>query len=190
MAVTPTDIVNQAIQYIGDNQSAVTGIAPNFDSSPAGKAAAVLYGPCVEAVGRQFGWDFARHTVALAPSGNAAPFPWTFEFLYPTGGVQVWQLLPTAPAPDPNNPLPVNWVIANAIVGGNQKKVIQCDLAAPVAVYNNNPSESTWDPLFREAVVRLLASELGMALAGRPDTSAAMLDSGARFEGVGEQRAN
>lgn len=190
MAVTATDIVNQAIQYIGDNTAPVTGAAPTFDSSPAGKAAAILYAPCVQTVARQFGWDFARNTAALVATGNAAPFPWSFEYLYPGNGVQVWQLIPAAPAPDPNNPLPVNWVVANAIVGGAQKKVIQCDLADPLAVYNNTPGESTWDPLFREAVARLLASELGMALAGRPDTAAAMLDSGARFEGAAEQRMN
>lgn len=190
MAVTPTDIVNQAIQYIGDNQSPVTGNYPAFDGSPAGKAAAILYLPAVQAVGRQFGWDFARNTAALAASGNVAPFPWTREYIYPGNGVQVWQLIPTAPAPDPNNPLPVNWVVANAVVGNTQVKVIQCDLVAPLAVYNNTPNESTWDPLFREAVARLLASEMGMALAGRPDTAAAMLDSGARFEATGEQRVN
>lgn len=187
---TSTDIVNQAIQLIGDNQPLVTGVAPNFDTSPAGVAAASLYMPCVQTVGRQFGWDFSRNTFALQPSGNAAPYPWAREYLYPGNGVQVWQLIPTAPAPDLNNPLPVNWVVANAIVGANQAKVIQCDLINPLAVYNNTPTESTWDPLFREAVVRLLSSELAMALEGKPDTAAAMLESGARFEAAGEQRVN
>lgn len=189
MAVTSTDIVNQAIQYIGDNQPAVTGVAPSFDSSPAGKAAAALYAPCVAAVGRQFGWDFARRTVALTVSGNTPPFPWTVEYLYPTNGVQVWQLLPPT-LTDVNNPLPVNWVIANTQVSGTQTKVIQCNLASAQAVYNNNPSESTWDPLFREAVVRLLASEMSMALAGRPDSAQAYLESGAAFEGAGQGRAD
>lgn len=190
MAVSSTDIVNQALQYIGDNAPVVTGTAPNFDTSPAGKAAALLYTPCVQAVGRQFGWDFARNNATLVATANIAPYPWGHEYRYPGNGVQVWQLIPNDPTADPNNPLPVNWVVANAIVAGTQTKVIHCDLVAPLAVYNNMPNESTWDPLFREAVVRLLASEMGMALAGRPDTAAAMLDSGARFEGVGEQRAN
>lgn len=190
MAVTSTDIVNQAIQLIGDNQPLVTGVAPNFDVSPAGVAAAALYTPCVQTVGRQFGWDFARNTAALAASGNVAPNPWLQEYLYPGNGVQVWQLIATVGVFDPNNPLPVNWVVANALVSGVQKKVIHCDLVAPLAVYNNMPTESTWDPLFREAVVRLLASALGMALEGKPDTAAAMLESGAKFEAVGEQRVN
>lgn len=187
MAVTSTDIVNQAIQLFGNSQPAVTGVSPNFDDSPAGKAAAKLYAPCVATVGREFGWDFARNIVALTASGNAAPFPWSREYLYPSNGVQVWQLTPAA-LTDANNPLPVNWAIGNTVVATVQTKVIWCDLAAARAIYNNNPNENTWDPLFREAVVRLLASELSMALAGRPETSQSMLESGAAFEGLGERR--
>ena len=187
MAVTSNDIVNQAIQLFGNNQPRVTGNAPNFDSSPTGKAAALLYGPCVQTVGRQFGWDFARNSFALAPTGNVAPFPWAYEYTYPANGIEIWQLLPATVA-DPNDPLPVNWSVGNTVVGSIQTKVIWTNQSGAVAIYNNNPTESTWDPLFREAVVRLLASELGMALAGRPETSQNLLESGAAFESLGESR--
>ena len=184
---TATDIVNQAIQLIGDNQPPVTGNAPGFDSSPAGKAAAVLYVPCVQTVGRRFGWDFARNLVALTLTGNPATVLWPFEYLYPANGVQVWQLVPAVLA-DPNNPLPINWSVGNALVGGAQRKVIWTDLANAKANYNNAPNENTWDPLFREAVVRQLASEFAMALAGKPETSQSLLESGNGFEGIGEGR--
>ena len=188
MPVTSNDIANQALQYIGDNQAAVSGTAPVFDSSSAGKALARIYTPCVQTVGRKFGWDFARNQVALALSGNAAPVPWAFEYLYPGNGVEIWQLVPPAPPADVNNPLPVNWQIANVQVGGVQTKVIQCNLANAVATYNNAPGEALWDALFRQAVVRTLAGALAMALEGKPDTAAAMLESGARFEQIGEGR--
>lgn len=184
---TSTDIVNQAIMLFGDNQPLVTGVAPSFDSSPAGKAAAQLYVPCVQTVGRQFGWDFARRTFTLVLSGNTAPFPWTVEYAYPPNGVEVWQLLPPSTT-DANNPLPVNWVVANTLVSSVQTKVIQTNLASALAVYNNNPNENMWDPLFREAVVRLLASEMAMAISGRPDSMQALLESGAAFESIGEGR--
>lgn len=187
MPETSNSVANSAIQLIGDNQPAVTGFAPNFDNSPAGKALAQLYTPCVRTVGKQYGWDFARNTVALTLSGNPAPFPYAFEYLYPGNGVEVWQLMPAA-IPDANNPLPVNWVVANTLVAAVQTKVIQTDLVAASAVYNNVPSESTWDALFREAVVRLLSSELSMALAGKPDVAEGMIQSGAAFENIGEGR--
>ena len=38
-----------------------------------------------------------------------------------------------------------------------------------------NVTEAQWDPLFAEAVVRTLASELSMAIAGRPDFSKVIL---------------
>lgn len=187
MTVTSNDVANQAIQIIGDNQPAVTGLAPTFDSSPAGVALAKLYAPCVATVARQWEWDFARKTSALALSGGTAPFPWNLEYLYPTNGIEVWQLLDPALA-DLNNPLPVNFVVGNALVSAVQKKVIWTNLVNALAVYNNNPTEDTWDALFREAVVRLLASELAMALEGKPDTAQAYLESAQGFAGTAAGR--
>ena len=190
--LTSTDIVNQAINLIGDDMPPVTGVAPNFDTSTAGKAAAQLYTLCVQAVGRQFGWDFARNQVTLTASGNVAPFPMgmPFEYLYPSNGIQVWQLGPdfTAVAFDPNNPAPVNFSVGNTLVLGVQTKVIWTDQAAARAIYNNSPTESTWDPLFQMAVVRLLASAMAMAVAGKPDVAESMLASGSAFETLGESR--
>jgi hypothetical protein len=138
-------------------------------------------------VGRQFAWDMARNTVALTLSGNPAPFPWSFEYLYPTNGIEVWQIHPNVVA-DANNPLPQSWNIGNAVVAGQQQRVVWANLAAAYCTYNNNPNENTWDSLFREAVVRLLASELSMALAGKPDAAEGYLQSGAAFETIGEAR--
>lgn len=186
MTVTAVDIVNQAAQLIGNNQPPVTGNAPGFDQSTLGKAAAALYAPAVATVARQHGWDFARHAVALKPTGNLPPLGWSNEYLYP-GTVEIWQIQPPVIA-DPNNPLPVNWLVANTIVAGVQRKVVVTNIADAVAIYNNNPTEDTWDPLFREAVVRLLASEFATSTAGRPETAQALLESGAAFETIGEGR--
>lgn len=187
MPVTSNEIANQAIQLIGDNQPLVTGFAPNFDSSAAGVALSKLYIPVVQTVGRQFAWDMARSTVALSLSGNIAPFPWSFEYLYPPNGIEVWQLHP-GNLGDVNNPLPENWSIGNAIITGQQQRVVWTNLANAFATYNNSPNENTWDSLFREAVVRLLASELSTALAGKPDFAQMYLESGSAFETVGEGR--
>jgi len=187
MAVTSNEIANQAIQLIGDNQPAVTGQAPNFDTSTAGIALSKLYIPCVRTVGRKFGWDFARSQFTLALSGNAPPVGWAYEYVYPAFGVEVWQLLPAA-ITDPNNPLPVRWSVGNNEVGGTQTKVIWSNLANALCNYNNAPSEATWDPGFRESVVRLLASELAMAIAGKPDTMQTLTETFGAFEGIAESR--
>jgi len=185
---TSNDIANQAINYIGDNQPFVTGQAPTFDNSTAGKVLQKIYAPCVATVQRQWGWDASRNTAALTLSGNTPPLPgYLYEYLYPPNGIEVWQLVPTALS-DPNNPLPVNWSVGNNVVNGNQTKVIWTNLQNALATYNNNPSEGTWDPLFREAVVRLLASELAIAIAGKPDTSQLYLESGSAFEQAAEAR--
>ncbi len=181
-------IVNQAIQYMGGNQPPVTGNAPNFDDSPAGVAAKQFYSAVVQTAGRQFGWDFARNTFTLVPSGNVAPDPWTYEYLYPPAAIEVWELKPAVT--DPNNPLPTNWTVANTLVAAVQTKVIQAGFANAVAVMNNNPSESVWDPGFREAVVRLLASVMAAAIAGKPDLAQSYLESASSFETSAESRSD
>ena len=113
MADTPTTIVNQAIQLIGDDQPPVTGVYPTFDSSLAGVAAAALYGPCVATVGQKFAFGFSRQYVSLTLSGNTAPMGWAYEYLYPTTAIEIRQLMPMTVA-DLNNPLPQNWSLGNS----------------------------------------------------------------------------
>ncbi len=180
---TSNSIANEAINLIGDNQPSVTGYAPTFDSSAAGKALQQLYAPTVAAVARQHEWDFARTNAALSLTGNLAPFPWAFEYAYPAQCVQIWQLAP-ASLTDPNDPLPVNWIAGNS----SQGRVVWTNLAGALAIYNANPPEAIWDALFRESVVRLLASGLAMALAGKPDVAKDLLESGGAFSQMAESR--
>ena len=184
---TATDIVNQAIQYIGNNQKPVTGTYPNFDTSVAGVAASYLYGPCVQTVMKQYGWDFGRTIAALTVSGNTAPLPWTYEYLYPADGLTVLQLMPPS-LTDKNNPAPIEWTVANVGVTGTPTKIIWSNQITASAVYSNFPPPSVWDVGFREAVARLLASELAMAIAGKPDVSEKTLESAGAFEGAAEMR--
>lgn len=187
--VQPVDIVNEALNLIGNNAPAVTGAPPNFDTSANGKAAANLYAPCVATVARMNGWDFARRSVALTPSGNTAPFPmgFSFEYLYPPGGVEIWQVQNPA-LTDANNPLPVNYEVGNTDIAAVPTKVIWCDFDNAIGLYNNNPGPDLWDPGFRQAVVRLLASALDLATAGKPEAAQLMLENYGKFEAAAEMR--
>lgn len=185
MALTPTDIVNRAIQIIGDNQAPVTGTFPSFDTSTAGVAASILYPDVVQTVAKRYGWDFSRNTVTLTLSGSAPP-NWTYQYLYPTNGLEIRQLMP--PAPDRNNPLPVSWSVANADIASVPTKVIWTNVQNAVAVITNQPPVALWDAGFVEAVVRLLASGLAMAVPGRPETSSNQMEAFGMFEQQGIAR--
>lgn len=191
---TSNTVANQALNLIGNNTAPVLGEWPNFSSGTgtagtAGKALNLLYGPCVATVQQQFEWDASRKEVNLSPSGGVASLGFAYEYLYPANGIQVWQIRDRV-ALDPFDPIPYNFVEGNAVVGTAQVRVIWTDVASAAAIYNNNPIENNWSPGFREAVVRLLASELAVALAGRPDTAQGLLDSASGALAGAKGRAN
>lgn len=185
--LTSNDIVNRAIALISDDQAPVQGQYPNFDSTPAGQACNQLYNGVIQTLLRKGDPDFARATVALGLTGNAAPVGWAFEYTYPANGIQIRQLLPTAIV-DPNDPLPINWVVGNATVAGTPTKVIWTNQQTAKVTYTAQPPEGLWDSLFVEEAVRLLASELAMALAGRPDTAQNTFESAMGFGQIAQGR--
>ena len=183
MAVLDVDIVNEALSLIGDDGPAVTGAAPNFDTSTNGKIAAKEYVSAVQAIARQFSWDFTRTVVTLTLSGNAAPFPWAYEYIYPPLCQQLWEIAPPSLA-DMNNPLPIDNIVGTAIVAASAARVIWCNQANAQAVYNGLPPPAAWDSLFRAVVVRFLASQFAMAGAGKPDTAQGYLEASSALMNV------
>lgn len=186
---TPLQIVNEAMQLMGNNAPAVTGAPPNFDDSAGGKAAALLYAPTVATVARSFGWDFARHSAALVATVNPNPpmLGFTNEYLYPAEAVEIMQVRrPTIT--DPYNPLPVNYLVGNVTIGGLPKKVIWTDFAGAIAVYNNNPHPDLWDAGFHQAVIRLLANCFDLAIAGKPEAAQLAIENYGKFQAAAETR--
>jgi hypothetical protein len=188
-ALTSNAVANQALQLIGDNQPAITGSFPNFDSSAAGIAMANIYPWAVRTVGRQNLWDFARAVAALALTANVAPLGFAFEYAYPASAVQLVQLMPQALA-DSNNPLPIDWTVGNTLVVGVQTKVIWTNLASAQAIFSVIPDPSVWDPGAQEAIVRLIASELAVAIAGRLDTAQSYLESSSQIGATMAERTD
>jgi hypothetical protein len=189
VAVTSTSVVNEAIMLMGGNQPLVTGVAPNFDTSASGKAAALLYAPTVAAITRQGVWDFARAEVALVNTTYTPPFMFQYEYAYPANCNQVLQVLgPSTPVV--NNPVPVNWSVGTSLFeGGSPVKVIWTNLSAAWCFYSSSaPLENLWDPLFHQAVVRLLSSSMAMALAGKPDVAMNLIEQAGKFTELGETR--
>lgn len=202
--VQSVDIVNRAIGLIGDNQPLVTGSGnyptPTFDTSPAGLAASVIYVDAVNTMARQHSYDCLRKTLALVLTGRVAPFPWAYEYQYPADMIQLWQIIPGSALPpagnlapvwmlDNNDPKPTRWSVATDTISGIVTKVILSNDAGALAVYGAMPNENVWDAGFTHTVVRFLASELAMAIAGRPETSARELQNTGQFAAMAQRRS-
>lgn len=83
-------------------------------------------------------------------------------------------------------------VSAATLTGGTvtQQKVIWSSVLNAQAVVTNSPPEPTWDALFTDAVVRLLGSELNLALASKPDSSDIVGRQSQELEQAGERRTD
>lgn len=188
---SPAEIVNRATVYMGgfDSNQPITGTpATNFNGTPLGIAAAAIYGDVVQTTAKEWGWDFQRNVAKLVLSGGAGQFDFSLEYLYPTNGIEVLNILP-ATGNDPNNPIPPLWTIGNSTVMGVTSKVIWCNMVNAVAAISGQPPVSTWDAAFVEAVVRGMASALGMGAAGRPETAQLELERASGAVQMGKGRA-
>jgi hypothetical protein len=173
-STTSTTIVNRALQEISA-QATVTGTNPAFDGSAAGNAASILYTPSVQTLLRQTDYEFSRAVETLTPASIAPPLNWGYAFNYPGDCIKIRQILPGTLSTN-NDPQPITWDVITTFVSGSQARVICTNIPASTIVYTTNSvSESEWDSLFEETVVRYLASEFVMALGGRPDFSEKML---------------
>jgi hypothetical protein len=187
---TSTDIVNRSLQQIAA-QATVTGFNPTFDGSAAGNAAGILYTPVVKTLLRSQDWEFARREwigTTVPPSLPPIIQPWQFIYLYPADCERLLQVFPAAPSAF--DPQPVRWSVAEIVVtaglGTAPAKAILTNQAAAALTYTSNSIlEDQWDSIFAESVVRLLASELAMALGGRPDFSEKMLATAGQLASSG-----
>lgn len=170
---TAATIVNQALQLIAA-QATVTGVNPTFDGSAAGNAAGILYQPAVDLLLRQTDYEFSRVDVALTLTA-VVPYPWPYAYLYPTDCLKIRQVKPATW--DLNDPPPVRWTEMEANISGNPTRIIGCNIAGAVLTYTTYAvTEAEFDSIFQETLVRLLASELVMAIGGRPDFSGKLLE--------------
>lgn len=184
-----SNVVNEALQLIGFDGNAVTGSAPTFDTSTAGQSAALFYNDSIAAVTRLHQWDFARTTAPLVLSGNPAPFPWSYEFIYPEDCVQLWQVTPQTIA-DVNNPAPSDWVRGVNIIGSIQQSVIWTNVSLAQAIYAGSPTPASWDPVFRANVILYLASRFAVSLLGKPDLAQSLFEQVGTMTQIGSTRSD
>lgn len=186
--VSPADIVNQSLEYAGNQVSVGYSSGSFTGDTTAAAAATVLYAPTWQMVARQLDPDFARRTNPLVlQSGGNLPPGWMLEYAYPSDCLRLRTLAP--PSYDPFDPQLILGNVAIDVITGSSVKVIYTNQVGAHAVYTSlNVNENEWDSLFREAVCRQLANPLSMALQGRPDYARELLQQALQYEQLAELR--
>lgn len=169
---TDTTICNRALaECVG--RYTLTGTAPNFDSSAAAQACALLYQPAWQMMLRQQDTEFSRRTVSLTAAGTPT-YPWSNAYQYPDDCLKIRSVVPATW--DPNDPQPVRWSEQDQVIATVPTRIILTNVPNAELVYTTSSvTPAIWDTNFEEAVVRFLASQLALAIAGRPDLSRTLL---------------
>lgn len=183
MSVLPADIVNRALDAIGNKNS----VGDLQEGTTEARVGLRIYSQIVQFVLEQRDWGFARDAVNLtllktAPVGgygvnpwnpvtNPAP-PWQFSYAYPTGTIKVRSVRPV-PAVTPEYAPRFN-AFVDAYDDQLAQKVILTNLVNAQAVITlqvMNPNE--WqEPSFTEAVIAALAGGIERALRDPADQAA------------------
>ena len=183
-SLTSWQVVNRALTEIVQQPGVSSGTpATNFDGTPQGIYAATLYPGAVNLLLRQQDPEFARRVIALSLSGGTAPYPWAYEYVYPTDCVRVRQVRPASW--DVTDPQPIRWDVGN----NGSETVVWSSVASAALTYTSNAvTEGEWDDGFTEIVVRYLGSQLALPVSGRPDFSREMMEISGRMSGSLSQK--
>jgi hypothetical protein len=144
MTITPTSICNQALLRLG---------AETISSLDDGTRNATLcsraYDVIRQEILRAHPWNFAMKRVTLSSSVGAPAFEFTKTYTLPTDCLRLWRLYDLS--------------IPYKLEG----RTILCDEASLSIIYiYDNEDESTFDPIFREALSLKIAAQLGYAITG------------------------
>lgn len=170
IGTTAASIVNQSLQQIGAQAQYVSGAIGTWSVTTAGQAAATLYQPTVNLLLREMDPEFARTVATLAASAATPAFPFTNAYTYPTDCQRIRQVWPSTY--NTLDPQPSLWSEQDAIVAAVHTRVIFTSFGSAMLTYTtSNVTEDEFDPIYQEVLVRLLASELVIAIGGRPDLS-------------------
>jgi hypothetical protein len=155
---SPADVVNLALSRIGIKDR----IGNIYEGSAAAKAALDVYAQTRDAVLRESNFGFSEKIDAAVLSGNVAPSPWSFEYVYPSDCLKLRDLFDADYLADKNNPIPLRWVIGGPDTG----KVIWANVVGVTLVYTRQVTDPTkWEPLFVEAFAAALGRRMAPVLA-------------------------
>lgn len=171
------DITNRALATIG-TRSQITSMV---DGSQEALYANIIYNDLRDFMLREGDYDFAL--VDIAPTPQAIPaVPWTFRYSYPTDCIRIRQLITSNFVA--LDPLPVEW---NILSIANVRFIVTTQAIANI-LYTYPAPEDSWDAIFTESFVRLLASGLAFALENRIEASREKLQEALAFANIANMR--
>lgn len=161
------DIYNQALMRIGIYDGLISD--PAEKTKPATVCTA-FFDSCLERVLREIPWNFAERRVTLAQLGDG-PTNWGYRYSYPSDCLMI-RRIETPGIRNTRADQRIPFQVGSTATG----REIYCDLSEAEAVYTTKVDDlNQWDSIARSALAYLLAAEIAMPLAVKPDIAQAAM---------------
>lgn len=158
--VTAATICNQALAAISA-KSRITSISPPDVGSIEAEQCNRYYNECIETLLEMHEWSFATKRVALTEAGDTDTTSWLFRYVIPADMCRAIAVLPEGVTHDQ----------MSAGVRSTVEFVRELDSGGVLRIYTNEENATlrytafvtnpnAWSPLFRQALVALLASKI------------------------------
>jgi len=159
--VTAETICNQALAAVSA-KSRITSISPPDSGSVEAEQCSRYYNECIETLLEMHEWAFATKRVELTEAGDTDTTSWLFRYVVPADLCRAIAVLPEGVTHDR---------ISSGGVRAPVEFVRELDADGVLRIYTNEENATlrytafvtnpnAWSPLFRQALVALLASKI------------------------------
>lgn len=158
--VTAADVCNQALASVAA-KARITSISPPDSGSIEAEQCARYYNEAIETILEMHEWSFATKRVALTKVGDTDTTSWLFRYAIPSDMCRMISVLPDGVTSDH----------ISSGVRAPAEAVRELDTGGVLRIYSNEEDATLrytawvtdpnkWSPLFRQAVVAMLASKI------------------------------
>lgn len=151
MALSRTDIVNQALHRVGAKR--IMDLDDD-DSIPA-RICKDLLDTTIQEVGRSHEWNCLKSRADLAQLSEAPPFGWSYQYQLPTDFLKLVKLNGTLSDNDPGDEYEIEG-----------RKILTDADVAQIQYIAFKTDTNEYDALFIDAVVTLLAAKIAIPIRG------------------------
>lgn len=166
MSESPTSICNMSLARIGGVR--INDYSDNTETNKYAISCRLLYEQTAKSLMRSHYWRFARDRVQLSQDTVTPDFQWSYQYILPSDYLRIILLYD-------GSDLPQGRTYVSYEIEGQRLLIDESEVYMKYIKWVESPA--SWDPLFIEVMVLMLAQKLVIPLAGAGKEAQALKDN-------------